>query len=335
MNNIFLYSPKELATDAFLAWCIQEYDGNTAGQKLAGPFFHSLGLCNSQNDLISDIRVSRQEKHTDLIIRYFVNGSATQALFENKIYTTVHSEQLEQYSKDFPDFQFYKYLKLGYINYEERKQVKNSGYTVIDAYKLRSALAHTPSNILVDQYKEFLDTQFIRVQDEIKNELIINNKHQLFERSEAQQYILSSLHEKIDRRIPYLEFKYAANSGGTPWTQLFIAKRDNAYGDEAEYLAWRIDKRGQGYYLRLNQYSYIDDQDWSRKEKNLQILRDFVTHLLERHELVLGPHSNRGRNESEIAIMFFIDNHLSRITHLLPSLSEEISNFYSSYSNWV
>ena len=335
MNNIFMYSPKELSTDAFLAWYVKEFDGNDVFKGLATKFFYELGLCNSLQDLIRDIHVSRQEKNTDLIIRYSINGKKTQALFENKTYTTAHSNQLERYSKEFSGFQYYKYMKLGYIPFAERKMAVGAGYDVIDVYQLRSALGETPKNMIADQYREFLEEQFIRVQNEIKNELITENKYSLFESSEAQQYILSTLHEKIDKQIPYTLFKFAANSGGTPWTQLDIAIRDNAYDEEAEYLFWRIDKRGKGYYLRLNQYSDIEAQHWPKKEKNLKVLRDFVAPLLKHNGLITASPSNRGIKESEVSIMFFVDNHLSKITPLLPSLSKEISSFYSSFDEWV
>jgi len=335
MNNIFLYSPKELTTDAFLAWYVKEFDRTTASQKLASEFFYGLGLCDSANDLICDIHVSKQEKNTDLIIRYSVNGQKTQALFENKTYTSTHSDQLKRYSENFPDFHYYKYMKLGYINFAEKKHAKDSGYDVIDVCQLRSALGNYPSNLIADQYREFLEIQFIKVQNEIRNDLIKDNKYQLFENSEAQQYILSTLHENIDQQIPYLYFKHSANSGGTPWTELDIAKRENAYGDKTEYLFWRIDKRGKGYYLRLNQYSYIDAQYWPQKEKNLRILRDFVSSLFKKHGLAIGQISNRGIKETEIAILFFVDNHLSKITPLLPLLSQDIFDFYSSFNKWV
>lgn len=337
MNNIFSYSPKELSTDAFLAWYVKELDKSDDGRKLAASFFYSLGLCKSPSDEIRDIRVSRQEKNTDLIISYEVNEKENvKALFENKIYTTTHSDQLERYASDFPDCQYYKYLKLGYVSFAERQQAEASGYEVIDVYQLKSALANSPSNMIVNQYKEFLDVQFIRVQDEIRNNLIKENKYELFERSEAQQYILSALHETLDQEIPdlYLYFKYAANSGGAPWTQLYIAKRDNAYGDKGEYLFWRIDRRKEGFYLRLNQYSYIDRSYWPKKQKNLLYLREFVSPLLEQHDLVSPPPSGRGIKESEVAIMYFAQNPLSKLTSLLPSLSKEISNYYSSCNEW-
>ena len=335
MNNIFQYAPKELATDAFLAWYFTELVENTASQGPATSFFYSLGLCKCASDRIHDIHVSRQEKNTDLILRYSVNGKKVQALFENKTYTSTHSGQLERYLSHFGNFDYYKYLKLGYVTFSERKEAEKLGYGVIDVYRLRSALGDRPSNMIADQYRDYLDTRFIALQHAIRDEMIQDNKYQLLKHSEAQQHILSTLHEQLDGAIPNLHFKPGANVGGSPWTQLDIAKRNNAYAGAAECLYWRIDMRKKRYYLRLNQYSNIDEHAWPRKEHNLNTLRDYVSKLLVGSGLVLGPVSNRGMKESEVAIIFFADNNLSNVVPLMPSLSKDIYGFYSSFSNWV
>lgn len=335
-NNLFSYAPKELSTDAFLAWQMKALDTSHSRQAEAAALFYELGLCEKSADSISNVEVSRQEKNTDLIIRYSLNGNRTQALFENKIYTSTHSDQLKRYANSFPDIKYLKYLKLGYTNYAERQEASEAGYDLIDVYRLRTALdVISQDNMILNQYREFLDTQFIKIQDQICNELIRDNKHTLFEDGQAQQHILSELHRAIDGMDPNLYFKHAANSGGTPWTQLDIAKRERAYGDWPEYLFWRIDKRGKGYYLRLNQYSYVGSEHWPQKEANLDILRNRISPLLEEKGLVIGQTSNRGKKESEVVILYFVDNHLTEIMKHLPSLTTEIHEFYSSFRDWV
>lgn len=336
MNNIFTHSPKELTTDGFLKWYFIELGENPDLKDKAASFFYELGLCENKTDIINDIHVETQENKTDLTVRYRVNNKETQALFENKTYSTIHSDQLEKYKEQFPGFK-YKYMKLGFINYSEDCEARNAKYAVIDVYKLKTALESVPfNNCIVDQYKDFLDSQYIEVLDDIKQNLINNNEYESFknEHGQAQQYILSELHKSIDGLSPDIKFTYAANRDGSPWVQLDIAKREKAYGDEAEYLFWRIDKRAKGYYLRLNQYSYIDNQFWRQKEKNLGFLKDNVSHLFEEKRLVLGRTSNRGKKESEVVILFFKDNQLSTVSQALPKLSKEINEFYKSTSSW-
>lgn len=299
MNNLFAHSPKELTTDGFLAWYFTELNDDSVGDKRTY-FFYKLGLCDNSNVEIKNINVSRQEKNTDLIVRYQENGVEKQALFENKTYTTTHSDQLRKYSTTFSDFSHYIYLKLGFINHSEKKEATSSGYAVIDVYTLHSALTgFRMKHCIVDQYIEFIETQYIQTLDNIQSNMIKNNNHELLSDAQAQQYILSKLHDSIDGMNPYLYFKFAANSGGAPWTQLDIAKRENAYGDEAEYLFWRIDKRAGKYYLRLNQYSYIESDHWPKKSENLEILRNLVTSMFIDTSIRLGKVANRGMYESE------------------------------------
>ncbi|MEW6078317.1 MAG: hypothetical protein AB1724_10925 [Thermodesulfobacteriota bacterium] len=339
MNNLFECSPKELVTDGFLEWFITELDADPTTRSPISMFFYTLGLCDSSMDSIAIDKISRQEKNTDLIIRYHVNGIKTDALFENKTYTSTHSGQLKRYKDEFPGFKYYKYMKLGYIFYQERKDAAQAGYTVIDVYQLKLALDSVPlNNMLVNQYREFLGARFIDVQNKIFRELVRDNRHSLLEDShgQAQQYILSELHHDLDSQIPYLNFKYAGNKGGTLWTQLDIARRKDAYGSNSEELLfWRIDKRGKGYYLRLNQYSEIKDANyWPQKKANLQILRNHIEPLMKSKGLVLDKPNNKGMNESEITILFFEDNHIELIKKHLTDLSIDIYKFYSSY-NWV
>ena len=110
-NNIFEYSPKELATDAFLNWIFIEITENPQLVQHGGRFFHLLGLCAFKSDSIRGVSVSRQVKNTDLILQYSVNGIAHHALFENKTFSTFSPGQLNKYKKTFPNYKYYKYLK--------------------------------------------------------------------------------------------------------------------------------------------------------------------------------------------------------------------------------
>lgn len=137
MNNLFSHSPKELTTDGFLSWLILEL-ANDKEQVLI--FFKSLGLCHESAKNIEDVTVSRQEQNTDLIVRFSADSTLHSVLFENKTYSTIHSNQLSKYKQKFPDFQGYKYLKLARVNYVERKQAMSYGYDVIDSRCLLNAL---------------------------------------------------------------------------------------------------------------------------------------------------------------------------------------------------
>ena len=327
MNNLFSHSPKELTTDGFLAWFILEIKHD---QKALGSFFYNLGLCNDPKSTIDNVSISRQEKNTDLIIRYNVDAIHHQALFENKTHTTIHSNQLSKYKKTFPDFNHYKYLKLARVNYHEQKATKKHGYDVLNAYDLHNALKVLAyDNEIVNQYIQFLKNDFIKIIDEIELSLESENIYSLFSNRQAQQYLIDSLYEKIDGLNESIRFKSRSNVGGSPWTQLDICKRELAYGKTNEYLFWRIDKRAGNYYLRLNQYANIDSDHKINKMKFLEELRTNIQPLFDKYKLNTSKPSNSGVKESEICILFFKDNTINTIKSILPALTKEIMGCYS------
>ena len=212
MNNLFSYSPKELTTDGFLTWIIYEISGNK--KDLVG-FFKRLGLCNESAVEISKIDISRQEENTDLILRYEIDSVPYQALFENKTYSTIDSNQLCKYKNKFPDLNYYKYLKLARINYYEKKEAKANGYDVLSSFDLYEALdSLTLDSEILTQYKKFLIDSFVAPLNEIEHEMLSGNKFELFRKRQAQQYFIDILYQEIDELNDSIYFKSRSNVGG-------------------------------------------------------------------------------------------------------------------------
>ena len=91
-NNFFFYSPKELTTDAFLAWLFLEFNDNPKLKNKTVDFFIGLGLCAVNTKMVNEISVDKQKQKTDLIIRYKADGKLMGALFENKTTSSIHSD---------------------------------------------------------------------------------------------------------------------------------------------------------------------------------------------------------------------------------------------------
>ncbi|EGR0269582.1 hypothetical protein [Vibrio alginolyticus] len=326
MNNLFSHSPKELTTDGFLAWLILEIKDNN-NEILT--FFKRLGLCSEQADKITNVEVSRQEKNTDLIVRYEVDSTSCGALFENKTYSSIHSDQLRRYKEIFPNFQHYKYLKLARVNYEEKKETRKYGYEVIDSKSLLKALdgLSLDSEILT-QYKSFLVEQFVEPIAEIEYSMVSENKYHLLSNRQAQQHLIDILYQSVDGINDSIYFKSRSNVGGSAWTQLDIAHRLNAYGDISECIFWRIDKKSGDYYLRLNQYAGIDNEYKSKKKANLKKLRGVVEPLFKEYGLTISNPSNRGVKESEISIIFFKNNSLESVVDAFVPLTKKVISLY-------
>lgn len=328
MNNLFSHSPKELTTDGFLAWLILEIKDNNNEILI---FFKCLGLCSEQANKITNVEVSRQEKNTDLIVRYDVDSTSCGVLFENKTYSSIHSDQLRRYKEIFPNFQHYKYLKLARVNYEERKETRKNGYDVIDSRSLLKALnGLSLGSEILTQYKSFLVEQFVEPIEEIELSMVSENKHHLLSNRQAQQYLIDILYQSVDGINDSIYFKSRSNVGGSAWTQLDIAHKPNAYGNIPEYIFWRIDKKSDDYYLRLNQYAGIDNEYKSKKKENLTKLRDVVEPLFKEYGLTTSSPSNRGVKESEISIIFFKNNSLESVVDSLAPLTKKVIALYQN-----
>jgi hypothetical protein len=78
VNNLFQYSAKELATDAFLAWLFVSFNTESKLRGKAAGFFSSIGLSVilsdktkidiKSTDIIDTISAAKQDGDTDLII---------------------------------------------------------------------------------------------------------------------------------------------------------------------------------------------------------------------------------------------------------------------------
>lgn len=327
-NNIFYYSPKELTTDAFLMWLFLEFQENEKLGRHASPFFYALGMADEPSSRVCDIRVRRQEKRADLIVRFKCDGVEKQALFENKTHTTFHKNQLETHIDNHSAVDHYIYLKLGYIYYAERKHAEGQEFRVVSSQILFDALSvFEQEHYLTKLYSQYLKDRYVDRIRYIETCLIENNEHGKFKDPQAQQYFMGLIHEKI-ADLPAVKFKAGTNSGGAPWTQLTIAERQRAYEDKTEYLFWRIDKRSNRYYLRLIQYSNIKKSFASTKRENLTSLRAIVATICSTHQLVPEQLSERGVKASEVVIFYFDKNRMSALLDALPDLSRKIAAAY-------
>jgi hypothetical protein len=258
-----------------------------------------------------------------------IDSVAHQALFENKTHSTIHSNQLYKYKEKFPSFNYYKYLKLARINYDEKKEAKANGYDVLSSLDLYEALdcLGLDSEIL-SQYKKFLINNFVTPFNEIEHEMFTENNFGLFKKREAQQYFMDILYQEIDGLNDSIKFKSGSNVGGDAWTQLDISHKAKVYGEKTEYLFWRIDKKSGDYYLRLSQYAYISKDYKYVKKKTLKKLREFIEPLFTRYGLSTSPPSNRGVKESEICIIYFKNNDLMNVSNVLVDLTKDVIKRY-------
>lgn len=327
MNNLFAKATKELVTDAFLAWIFAELENDKNLSKFKVHFLNELQIKDiSENICITQTQL--QADNTDLIVSMKDTHSFKKILFENKTWTTIHSDQLNKYKLKFPNCHQYIYMKLAYIDFQERMEAFDCGYTVIGAKEIESAIRPFKDySQIISQYYQYIKHEFIDYPINFY-ERMQNNDSLVYGERQPQRMFLSELHESLHDQLDYLYFKSGTNNNGTPWTHLEIAKKDTEYGDKNEYIFWRIDKKSGRYYIRLNQYSNINQSKSDEKNSNLISQREIFNELLTKCKLKASKPSNRGVKNSEIGLFYFDKNSYLELQETLVWFSKEFVEKY-------
>lgn len=344
-NNLFSHCPKELVLDGFLAWLFN-YLNESKNENTKLHLLNSLFSVDGKKfQDASRITTKRQHEHSDLLVEFF-SPDMQKVLFENKTWSSPHGNQLENYRKEIPGCLKYIYLKLAFVPYGERKEVerwdekRKHGYVVVTGSQLLDAIAPLRGeHPFIEEYCAYLLSQFVTPQKQLEAELFKHNNFEKLKEAEAQQYILSELHEKLDQRHPQkqdLKFKAKFNNDGRPFTTLRIALNKDVSPGVAEYIYWRIDKRSNRFYIRLTQYAKVDDAE-ALKQKKLrlnQFQNDCINIVSELNLDWTPEKQTNGKYESEIAIYFFDDdkNSLSKIREGLEKYSLAFIKKYSEFN---
>lgn len=328
LNNLFMYAPKELSTDAFLAWFFKELEVNSVLADYRSQVFHALGLI-AEDETPVKIEPVLQSGNVDLLLCFEVNSTSRRILFENKTSSTFHSDQLNRYRERFPDCDKYIYFKIGYVDTWERQNLQ--GYQLISAHDFHQAVSFlAPFHPIIDQYCAFLQEAWISKEEQVLQRLAISCPT-AFESAIGQRHLIGELHDQLKHSDPFLKFKKGVNMNGTPWTQLDICRREGYYEGKNETLFWRVDSRAGRTYLRVNQYAAIpmDRPDTAaHKKRRLQALRQLAADISAEYDLKSGKLSNKGVRESEVIIFFFDENPYSQIKKILSELTTKIQVQY-------
>ena len=348
--NIFQYFPKELTTDAFFAWLFYFLDSDNAYNESKLMFFRTILLKNEDKaKSIENINVFLQEGkkngRTDLQISFnFEKETEKQTiLFENKTWSETSVGQLNGYKSDFPDLYKYVFLKLGYISVDDKHHAKECGYEIIDCFKLRDALNPIRDlHPILEQYFEYLDEMFCKHIESFREELFNNKNYGILgeNHGEAQHYLMGIIFDKLNQhRNLYNTLHYQqGTSSGRPWTEIVFEDNALFYDQDktiSEGLFWRVDcRQGGRYYLRINPYARVMDEDNLKKlkEERLKRLREIASGILKDYpKLIPGTPSNRwGANESEVVIFFFDDNDLTEFINQIADFTADFMRKYNS-----
>jgi hypothetical protein len=331
LNNLFKHANKELSTDAFLAWFFKELDKNPKLKIHISSVFSSLGLI-SDGEKPTNIEVKLQMSKVDLMLYFNVGDEKRSILFENKVWTSMHSKQLDCYREKFNNCTKYIYFKLGYIDAKEKKAIDIAGYSAISAFEFYDAVKGLSKfDPIIKHYCEFIKSEFIDKIDNALEQIEKPENPSIFKGSIAQKHMLGELYEQIKDSDDFIKFKTGSNVGGAPWAQLDICRRQKLYDGKDEALFWRVDKRTQKTYLRLSQYGRIpkDRKDLIElKKRRLNKIREVVNTICANYAVKRGKIINKGAFENEVVIFFFEENPYIQIKEFLPDLTRKIQQAY-------
>jgi hypothetical protein len=188
---LFKYATKELAQDAFFCWLLEwsqeKYkDLDLSLYKISKSF---LKLIIGKDIVVKKFKIIIQENNIDF--RTIINDEII-ILFEDKVRSKNHGEQLEKYKKTMKEkhsqFQhFFVYLKTYFLAGDEREAVKNSEYKIIDINALKKILLPDIKNEI---YRDFYNAKIKSLSN------FENAKKEDWERTEWDGFILK-LYESI------------------------------------------------------------------------------------------------------------------------------------------
>jgi hypothetical protein len=164
---LFNFATKELSQDAFFCWLFswaEERYNKTPIYIIAKDILKDI---MNENVVINNIEIRQQYKKIDFFLR--INENII-IVFEDKIKTTQHDNQLERYrdiiSNEYPeDKLFFVYLKTDILFQHEYSVVKESAYKVYDLFAIYSKLSNKINNAIYNDYIRYLTQKIKSYQD--------------------------------------------------------------------------------------------------------------------------------------------------------------------------
>lgn len=218
-----------MTTDAFLVWLFYFLDSDKIYESAKQDLFDMIVLKEADKGRsVRNICLKRQENHVDVILSFVFNdeNKPQVVLFENKTWSSYHSNQLIEYKSKYPNSYRYLYYKLAYINSQEKQYVTDCGYDVITAKMISSAIErHISLHPLIKMYNEYITQSFINPNETFHDKLFVEKDYSVLWGPEAQKYLCDLLVKEMDKQGFSFVGIRNGTSYGRPWTQIDIAEK--------------------------------------------------------------------------------------------------------------
>ncbi len=334
--NLFDYATSELSQDAFLCW-LTALAGHDDGElQLVGRAFIAWLWERARGARIQPDRIrlleppKRQVDRIDILFEAEIAGVKALFLIEDKTETSHHSRQLERYldATKHAETVVPIYFKTGY-HFGSDTSASAAGYTVIGLPEWAEFLdQQTVRNDILADYRAYIRKLLSKRQEGLRAlmtprgfDFFTND----FVQYEFMQLVAAACPEHLGKRSTYR----GRSLSGEPWTQhLFAVFEGVLPGGLNESLFYRVDRRREGWYLAARQYAKVDASKEARTAKlaRLRVYRELFEAAAQEvgaSSLFARPSTdNRGKNESEFAVLFFSDagNTPSNVLERIPSV---------------
>jgi hypothetical protein len=347
--NLFSFATTELSQDAFLCWLLSWGAANPESpveeqlHTCAKQFLMYLYNLEREDKLpVENLKkinlIQRQYKKIDVYVHAVIGDKEVSFIIEDKTHTSYHSDQLIRYKKEIQEDSIKEheivgiYYKTGYL-FERDHKVTDYGYKIVDCQMMYDFLStHSISHPIYSDYKNYLFEEYC-----LHFATALQNLEQREDYSQfMHNFVQYEYMKKLSYLLPFKEedaaFTTGSNRDGTPFTLYRFMKY--RVEEKNEQLFYRLDKRYMkesdgvkrvGFYLSLRQYSPVKEHPAYRKTKitRLKELKKCWRSAEDQMKgLVFSPPltDRSGRNESEIAVLFFDGscNSPSNVLQLLP-----------------
>lgn len=289
-NNLFGYATKELSQDAVICWLLNwiKYPESELFE-MGKEMFALIG--EEAVDANQEITIRAQFKKADIVI--VLHGAKRIIVIEDKVYSSEHSNQIENYKKTLKKDLVQSelgikgdiitdiktvYFKTGFFYDDDVVTASKVDKAVMgnDFYKLIKSFKDKFSSEILDYYEEYLRTLLEYYDKYGKFEKCEEGAYYVSRHTIAQYKLMRTIFpEKWNKSSDQYKIKHGTSSG-RPWTEMNIC-HEMQYPDGDKYcIFWRVDTDKRGPYISLRYYEYFDKNESKKLKRHEEYYAIFV-----------------------------------------------------------
>ena len=286
MKNLFALAPRELTGSAFWAWILSSLTSgkqeNVELQKIALGFLEKALITNAPNIINVRTEVALKNNRRADIALFDNNRNTPFAIIENKVWSTPNAEHLYEQLENSYNFDDVPVLKnkiamtWRYDTEQQWESLDNKENIPLITLPIQCKLLANCKHPIVKEYYKHSEQEYSNREnrlDCIKDTSSIYDLARttnLLSYDDAQWKLIQLLTQNIGDIIKI----NVGNSSGVPWKQAWFKINNHNF-------FYRLDHGRKGYYLRLNYYTWEDNDTkqaiiHANKEKTYACLRDSI-----------------------------------------------------------